>query len=73
VGKKRNVYRLLVGKPEGMRPLEGPRSMWADNIKMDLGEIGWGEGYSLDWPGSGSGQVESSREYDNEPSSSVKY
>jgi hypothetical protein len=38
--EKRNVYRLLVGKPEGKRPLERPRSRWIDNIKMDLLEIG---------------------------------
>jgi hypothetical protein len=37
---KRNVYRLLVGKPEGKRPLGRPRCRWMDNIKMDLLEIG---------------------------------
>jgi hypothetical protein len=37
---KRNVYRLLVGKPEGKRPLGIPRCRWIDNIKMDLLEIG---------------------------------
>jgi hypothetical protein len=36
-----NAYRLLVGKPEGKRPLGKPRRRWLDNIKMDLGEIGW--------------------------------
>jgi hypothetical protein len=36
------VYRLLVGKPEGERPLERPRRSWVGNIKMDLLEIGWG-------------------------------
>jgi hypothetical protein len=35
-GEKRNVYRLLVGKPEGKRPLGCPRRRWIDNIKMDL-------------------------------------
>jgi hypothetical protein len=40
MGEKRNVYRLLVGKPEGKRPLGRPRGMWMDNIKMDLLEIG---------------------------------
>jgi hypothetical protein len=40
MGEKRNAYRLLVGKPEGMRPLGKPRRRWADNIKMDLSEIG---------------------------------
>jgi hypothetical protein len=37
---KRNVYRLLVGKPEGKIPLGRPRRRWIDNIKMDLLEIG---------------------------------
>jgi hypothetical protein len=40
MGEKRNVYRLLVGKPEGKRPLGRPRCRWIDNIKMDLLEIG---------------------------------
>jgi hypothetical protein len=39
-GEKRNVYRLLVGKPEGKRPLGRPRRKWIDSIKMDLLEIG---------------------------------
>jgi hypothetical protein len=41
MGEGRNVYRVLVGKPEGKRPLGRPRSRWEDGIKMDLGEIGW--------------------------------
>jgi hypothetical protein len=40
MGEKRNVYRLLVGKPEGKRPLGRPRRRWIDHIKMDLLEIG---------------------------------
>jgi hypothetical protein len=36
MGEKRNVYRLLLGKPEGKRPLGRPRSRWMDNIKMEL-------------------------------------
>jgi hypothetical protein len=40
MGEKRNVYRLLVGKPEGKRRLGKPRRRWMDNIKMDLLEIG---------------------------------
>jgi hypothetical protein len=44
--EKRNAYRILVGKPEGKRPLERPRRMWEDNIRMNLGEIGWGV---IDW------------------------
>jgi hypothetical protein len=40
MGQKRNVYKLLVVKPEGKRPLGRPRRRWIDNIKMDLLEIG---------------------------------
>jgi hypothetical protein len=40
MGETRNVYRLLVRKPEGKRPLGRPRRRWIDNIKMDLLEIG---------------------------------
>jgi hypothetical protein len=40
MGEKRNVYRLLVGKPEGKRPLGRPRRRWIDNIQIDLSEIG---------------------------------
>jgi hypothetical protein len=36
------VYWVFMGKPEGKRPLEGPRRRWEDGIKMDLREIGWG-------------------------------
>jgi len=43
MGEKKVVYRVLVGKPEGKRPLGIPRSRWEDNIKMDLQEVGcWG-------------------------------
>jgi hypothetical protein len=42
MGKGRNVYRVLVGKPEGRRPLGRPRRRSEDKLKMDLGEIGWG-------------------------------
>jgi hypothetical protein len=38
--EKRNAYRILVGKPQGKRPLGRPRRRWVDNIKMDLREIG---------------------------------
>jgi hypothetical protein len=48
MGEKRNAYRLLVGKPEGNGPLGRPRRRWADNIRMDLGEVRWGD---VDWIG----------------------
>ena len=40
MGEKKGVYRLLVGKPEGKRPLGRPRRRWEDNIKIDLQEVG---------------------------------
>jgi hypothetical protein len=46
--EKRNAYRLLVGKPEGKRPLGIPRRRRVHNIRMDLGEVGWGD---VDWIG----------------------
>jgi hypothetical protein len=45
-GKKRNVYRMLVGKPEGNRPLGRPRRRWIDNIRLDRGRMEWG---FIDW------------------------
>jgi hypothetical protein len=45
-GETRNAYRVLVGNPEGKRPLGRPRHRWVRNIKMDLREIGWG---GMDW------------------------
>jgi hypothetical protein len=47
-GEKRNAYRLLVGKQEGKRPLGRPRRSWVDIIRMDLGEVEWGD---VDWIG----------------------
>jgi hypothetical protein len=41
MGEERKVYKVLVGKPEGKRPLARPRRRWADGIKMDLRGIGW--------------------------------
>ena len=43
--KKEVVYRVLVGKSEGERPLESPRRKWKDNIKMDLQEVVWEQGF----------------------------
>jgi hypothetical protein len=53
VGEKRNVYRLLVGKPEGKRPLGRPRRRWIDNIKIDPLEIGLSV---VDWIGLAQGR-----------------
>ena len=66
------MYRVLVGKPEGKRPLGRPRRRWEDNIKMDLKEVGCG-GYGLDLAGLGSGQVRGTCECGNEPLGSIKY
>jgi hypothetical protein len=44
MGEKRGGYRILVGRPEGRRPLGRPRRRWEDNIKMGLEEVGWGHG-----------------------------
>jgi hypothetical protein len=46
IGEGRDVYRVLVGKPERKRPLGRPRRRWEDNIKMDLQEVGCGD---MDW------------------------
>ena len=48
MGEERGVYRFLVGKPEGRRPLGRHRCRWVDNIRMDLQEVGWG---FMDWNG----------------------
>jgi hypothetical protein len=45
----RGAYRILVGRPEGRRPLGRPRRRWKDNIKMDLQEVGWGAWTGLIW------------------------
>jgi hypothetical protein len=46
MGENRNAYRILVGMPDGKRPLGRPRRRWVDNIQMDLREIGWD---GVDW------------------------
>jgi hypothetical protein len=46
MGEEIKVYKVLVGKPEGKRPLGRPRRRWEDGIRMDLREIGWG---GVDW------------------------
>jgi hypothetical protein len=48
IEEKRNAYMLLVGKSEGKRPVGRPRRKWMDNIRMDRGEVGWGD---VDWIG----------------------
>jgi hypothetical protein len=46
MGEERNVYRILMGKPQENRPLERPSRRWEHDIRMDIREIGWG---SVDW------------------------
>jgi hypothetical protein len=46
LGRKRNAYRILVGKPEGWRPLGRPRQRWNENIEIDIREIGY---VGIDW------------------------
>jgi hypothetical protein len=64
LGEKRNAYILMVGKPERKRPLRRPRRRWVDNIRMDLGEVGWGD---VDWIG-----LAKDSEFSIEPSGSMK-
>jgi hypothetical protein len=49
MGEERNLYKVLVGKPEGRRPLGRPRRRWEDGIRMDLTEIGLGVWIGFDW------------------------
>jgi hypothetical protein len=69
MGEERKVYTVLVGKPEGKRPLGRPRSRWEDGIRMDLREIGLGE-CGLDLTVSGQGPVAGCCECGDEPSGS---
>ena len=49
IGQRRGVYRVLVEKPEGKRPLGRPMRQWEDNIKMDIQKVGWGAWTGLIW------------------------
>jgi hypothetical protein len=55
MGEERGAYRVLVGRPEGRRPLGRPRRRWEYNIKMDLQEVGWGALTGLIWLRVGTG------------------
>jgi hypothetical protein len=55
MGEERGVHRVLVGKPEGKRPLERPRRRWEDNIKMDIQEVGRAGGTGGSWLRIGTG------------------
>ena len=70
-GEKRGVYRVLVGKPEGKRPLGRPRLRWEDNIRMDLQELGYG---GMDWIelAQDRDRWRVSLKYGKEPSGSIK-
>jgi hypothetical protein len=59
MGEGKDVHRVLVGKPEGKRPLGRPRRRWKANIKMDLEEVvgGWGDWMELLRIGRGGGQL----------------
>jgi hypothetical protein len=63
------VYRVLVGKPEGKRPLGRPRRRGEDNIEIDLQEVGYG---GLDWIEVAQGKVAGTCECGNEHSGSIK-
>jgi len=71
MGEERVVYRVMVGKPEGRRPLGRPRRRWLDNIRMNLQEVGCGY---MDWIGLARDreQVADGCDCGNEPSGSVK-
>ena len=67
---ERRAYRVLVGIPEGRRPVGRPRHRWEDNTRMDIRKAGSGHG--VDRSGSGCGQVAGCCECGNELSSSIK-
>ena len=64
MGDRKGAYRVLVGKPEGKRPLLRPRCRWEDNITVDLQEVGW---VGMDWL-----DLAQDSKCGNEPSSSIK-
>jgi hypothetical protein len=70
-GEKRTAYRVLVGMPEGRRPLRRPRCRWAENIKVDHREIGWDGMYWNDLA-QNRDQWKGSCEHGNELSDSIK-
>jgi hypothetical protein len=55
MGERRKVYSVIVGKPEGKRPLVRPKHRWEDGIRMDLGEIGLGAWSGFSWLRIGAG------------------
>jgi hypothetical protein len=69
MGEERKVYKVLVGKPEGKRPLGRPRCRWEDGVRMELREIGLGV-CGLDSTGSGQGPVSGCCECGDKPSGS---
>jgi hypothetical protein len=70
VGEERGVYRILMGKPVGKRPLGRPRRRWENNIRLGLQEVGCG---GVDWIGLAQDrQVAGTCECGNDPSSSIK-
>jgi hypothetical protein len=69
MGEMRCVYKILVGKPEGERPLGRPRYRWEDNIKINLRETGLG---GVDWNHLAQGPVAGCCEHGNEPLDSIK-
>jgi len=55
MAERRGIYRVLVGKPEGKRPLGRPRRRWEENIKMELQNVGWGPWTGSIWLRTGTG------------------
>ena len=71
MGEGRGVHKVLVGKPEGKRPLGRPRRRWEDNIKRNLQKVGGGL-WGMDGVGSGQGEVAGTCEYGKELSNFIK-